>query len=613
MIRRSLFTKLFLGNLLILVLIVSASGIVAYVSLEDYVSALSAAHQERVAALLARMVESLGPAPEPTLDRMVKGLARPKDAPGIDVAEALPYADVRLTLVAADGHVMADSVADPLTMRNHRTPDRRELLAAFEGRPGIDIRRSDTLGVWFRYVARPVVRNGQVVAAARTAMPLKGLAQGTGVLRNVLFWASVTALAAGVLLAVFINGIWYAPLRRITIAARRIAAGNLGGRARITGSDELAQLGTALNAMRDNLAGQIRLISAQREDLRTVVNNLREGVLALDAEEHIVLMNQAARDLLTPEAEEDAVGRHIQAVVRIADVVEIYEEAVRGGRPAGRQIEVEQRGQRRHLDVHATPLTLPRANEIGGLLVVRDVTDLARTAAVKAEFVANASHELRTPLATVRAAVDSLLAVPPDDVEALEKISSILDRHVARLENLTIDLLDLHIVEGTRKPLALSEIRLGALADWLRSNFALKAADKQVRLDVQTEDPEHALRSDRKLLELILHNLVDNAIKFTPPGGRVECRLQRDTATVEMCVADTGCGIRPEDQPRVFERFYQADTSRSGDAQMRGTGLGLAIVKHAAERLGAQVRLESELGRGTTVCVGVPDRGAAVV
>jgi two-component system phosphate regulon sensor histidine kinase PhoR len=242
------------------------------------------------------------------------------------------------------------------------------------------------------------------------------------------------------------------------------------------------------------------------------------------------------------------------------------------------------------------------------LVVVRDVTDLVRAAAMKAEFVANASHELRTPLASLRAAADSLADIGPADREDLARVAAVIDRQIRRLEALTHDLLELHRIESAKRPLSLEPISPASLVDWLGTEFAARADEKGVTFEVTAPAPDDLFTSDRQLVELVLRNLADNAVKFTPSGGRVACAIERQDDGMRLRVTDTGCGIRREDQPRVFERFFQADASRSGEGQARGTGLGLAIVKHACERLGGTVSLESELGLGTTVTVLVPDR-----
>jgi two-component system phosphate regulon sensor histidine kinase PhoR len=334
-------------------------------------------------------------------------------------------------------------------------------------------------------------------------------------------------------------------------------------------------------------------------------------MIATNAEGQIVLINEAASKLLLVD-QPHLKGKPFGAVVRHPDLVDLHDRARASTTPIRRQFETSTDAGRRVVEAHGVKVP-PGPSQISRLLVLRDVTDLAEMAAMKAQFVANASHELRTPLATIRAAVDSLSAVETDDAAGLAKLRVILDRHVRRLEEMTKDLLDLHMVESAKFPLRMQPMTLDDLAEWVGSQFCDRASEKGLTLIAKAEGPEHSFASDRKLVELILRNLVENAIKFTPAGGRIACGFETGEAGILMRISDTGCGIRREDQPRVFERFYQTDAARSGDAKLRGTGLGLAIVKHAAERLGAKVELQSDLGRGTTVTVLLPPMTNAAV
>jgi two-component system phosphate regulon sensor histidine kinase PhoR len=424
-------------------------------------------------------------------------------------------------------------------------------------------------------------------------------------LRDALPWALLTGVLAAAGLAALIRHIWYAPLRQIARAAGQIASGSVGQKVRISGSGELAHLASAINQMRDSLSGHMELINTQRDDVQRVLANLGEGIIALDGEGRIALMNPASSELLGIQAD-SAIGSYLQSVVRVAGVVDLYNQACATRVPARRQIELERPGGRRHLEVQATRLEHDAPGGIVGLLVIRDIGDLVRAADMKAEFAANASHELRTPLATLRAAADSLADVGPGDEQALEKLRDILDRHLARLEAMTSDLLDLHVVESGKILLRTEVIGFEELAHWARANFAGPAQAKGVEFQVHVPEQAGSIRSDRKLLELILRNLLDNAIKFTSSGGSASCRIEPADGGMTLTVADTGCGIAPEDQHRVFQRFFQSDAARSGDSRTRGTGLGLAIVKHAAERLGGRIRLQSCTGQGTTVTLSLP-------
>jgi two-component system phosphate regulon sensor histidine kinase PhoR len=601
--RTSLFLKLFLGNFLLVGIVFLVGGIVSYRSLSDrYVSGV-AEHQDRLAAIAQQYVEHLWPLPDGELDRICKQFAAAKvQGDALAAGQDFP---IRLTVIAQDGRVLGDSQSDPAEMENHKTPARPEMLKALAGQTGLDVRRSETLSVEYRYLALPVRHGDGVVAAVRVATPMVAIAEAQAVIRNILIGAAIAAIAAFVLIGLVGNWLWYRPLQRLAAGARRIAAGDLDHRVEIRGTRELAQLALALNEMRENLARQIRTVTAQRENLRQVVANLSEGVVAVGGDGRIVVANAAAQELLAPGGA-DLVERRFEAAVRHATILDAWNRALAGRKRVHRQIEIPVKGARRHVDLHAAPMPTPGAGGVAGLLAIRDVTDQALAAAMKAEFIANASHELRTPLATLRAAVDSLIAEAGGQ-EPTANLAAILDRNVRRLENLTADLLDLSAVEDLRHEVAVQPIDLGSLADWARAQFGECAAQAGLALEASAGPPGGALASDRSLVELILRNLLDNAVKFTPAGGRVALKIERQGDRARFNVSDTGIGIRPADQPRVFERFFQADSARTGGAA-RGTGLGLAIVKHACERLGATVSLESEFGVGTTATVLVPDR-----
>jgi two-component system phosphate regulon sensor histidine kinase PhoR len=594
--RLSFFTRLLLGNLLLIGVIIAVSGVASYRQINaDYQRAMRA-EQARTARIMRHYFQTIWPRGQAAIDAECKGL--------------LGGASMRLTVIAADGTVLGDNQADPAHMVNHKTQDRPEVLAALAGRADSDVRTSETLDVDFRYFAEPIEVDGKVVGATRIAMPIEAMDQRSGIVRNSLVLSALMGGVVAAALAVLLSWIWYSPLRRITLTARAIASGKIHRRVRITGPKELAELGGALNEMSESIADKMRQIEVQRGNLATVVRNLREGVVALDAAGCIVIANTAARRLLDVK-EQDVQGRQLQEVVRVADVVTALGRVGETGRAVARQIERDIAGATRILDLLAIPVAEPSAEGIRFLLVVRDVTEQVRTAKVKAEFVANASHELRTPLATIRVAVDSLESVGPGDREEFDKIRQMLDRHTASLEEMANDLLSLHAVETAGQRLRLEEIETGFLAMWAREQFAVPAGEKGVALEVDAPRGDDTIASDLTLVQLILQNLLDNAVKFTPVGGSVACLLKVDGDEALLRVSDTGCGIPAELHDRVFERFFQVEPARSGAARTRGTGLGLAIVKHAAERLGGTVALQSQPGKGTTIEVRLPASASA--
>ncbi len=596
--RRSFFFNLFLGNLLIVAVIIAFGGYVISLQLEDYHQQSEREIQQRLTDLSQEYLESLwlrwGNEPA-RLEAFAKKALQP--ALGVH----------RLTVIGRDGKVLADTSETPAAvMENHKTTDRPEVMGALEqGRGTWDRRSSETHGIEYQYYAKPIRQNGEIVAVIRIAKPLRALSESKGFIgRSLLIGAGAAAFAA-IVLGFWTSWLWYTPLRQITRAAESIAAGRLEGRVHVGGSKELAQLAAALNDMKRNLSTQIDVIEEQRANLNTVLGNLQEGVLAMDRDDSVVYINDAAVDLLGLGSREDATGRHIQKVLRNVQIAELYMKVREVGEPARRQVELAREGPRRRIHAIVSPVE-GKSQTITCLLLMQDITEVAQAAAIKSEFIANASHELRTPLATLRAAVDSVLTLAPEEYGSMPDLAVMLDRHVSRLENLTADLLDFHAVEQAGVNLKLADVHLSEIASWIQQQYTDKAGQHGVELDLSVTPEDAAVRSSMRLLELILQNLLDNAMKFTPSGGRVCCTIDLDEDYLTMRVSDTGPGIKPKDQPRVFERFFQAESSRTGDSRIRGTGLGLAIVKHAVERLEGSVSLDSKVGIGTTVTVNIP-------
>ena len=588
--RFNLLIKLFMGNLLLVGIVIAIGVTVSYRHLNTSFLRNNRTHQDRAAELAVNYFQDLWPIPDTQVNQSARKL--------------FAGSAMRLTVIASDGRVLGDSIAKPGSMSNHKTPDRPEVLAAIEGRNGADTRLSETMHVEFRYLARPVRQGDTTVALVRLAMPVRAIAEDQALIHNALFWTISATVGAAALLALLMSWIWYAPLKQITETAEQLAAGNLDARAKVSGTDELARLADTLNDMRDNLARQIRTVETQQQQLRSVVDNLREGVIALDKTGHIVLVNQSASELLDLPAE-DLTGREFKSVVTGGGVLDLYHKLMAAGDSIDGVINAPGNAMR-ILDVHAARVAAGAPGGIAVLLVLRDVTEIAGAAAMKAEFVANASHELRTPLATIRAATEALGDAGACDPEVIAKVTAILNRHITRLEQMTNDLLNLHLVETPGTQLNLTDISPASLVARIREDHADSAQSKQIELVVSTDSEDFVFASDATLLQLIVDNLLDNALKFTPAGGKVTAALTSDADNVTLKVTDTGCGIPPEIQDRVFERFFQARASRSGDTAVRGTGLGLAIVKHATDRLGGELTLASRPNEGTTVTVTFP-------
>ncbi|HEU5322258.1 MAG TPA: ATP-binding protein, partial [Methylomirabilota bacterium] len=386
--------------------------------------------------------------------------------------------------------------------------------------------------------------------------------------------------------------------------ARRMSEGDFAARAPVRSVDEIGALGRALNAMAGRLRDKIADFEQERGKVGAILDGMVEGVVAVDGHEAIVLMNERARAMLGvgPGRGE---GRPFLEVVRNADIHEIFRasRAAPAGVPAGREL-VLTHPARRILQVNAVPLRLG-AEGPGLVMVLHDVTALRRLEQVRTEFVANVSHELRTPLTAIQGYLETLLGGAVEEPEHARRFLETAFRHTERLGRLLNDLTDLSNIELGKVSLRLGPVRLDEVVESTLAIIAPRAEAGRVALHTDLVPPSLTVHADHDRLAQVLINLVDNAVKYTPPGGSVTVRARAASPErAELAVIDTGIGILPADLPRITERFYRVDKARS--RELGGTGLGLAIVKHLVLAHGGELRIESPQQQGTTVRFTLP-------
>jgi two-component system phosphate regulon sensor histidine kinase PhoR len=379
-------------------------------------------------------------------------------------------------------------------------------------------------------------------------------------------------------------------------AAAHMVHGELETRTRAHGSDELAELGHALDLLAANLRDAMRDLRSERDLLRGILASMQEGVLVVDQDDHTVHMNPAIRAMLL--LGEDAIGRPLIEIIRNADLMEMLGRSRSGLDRAAVELELGGFKPRRLL-AHASPLP----DRPGDMLVVLvDVTNLRRLESIRKDFVANASHELRTPVASIRSAAETLRSAL-DDPEAAIGFVDILERNAERLQRLVEDLLDLSRIESREFALRTENIDLSEFLDRVLPLYQDRFDRKRMPLS-QTIPPGVLIRGDRRALEMIFSNLLDNAVKYCPEGTPVRIEAEATGPKVRVIVADQGPGIPPQHLPRIFERFYRVDAGRSRD--LGGTGLGLAIVKHLAEAMESTVGVDSQPGEGARFSITLP-------
>ena len=495
----------------------------------------------------------------------------------------------RVTLIDPEGHVRGDTEFDRASLaqlQNHR--DRPEVRAALDSASGVgrNERLSASTNEPQMYVA---VRGGPIgLAVVRVSTSLASVdVQVHAVQRGVAAAGLIMLIAAG-FVAWLIARLMARPLLRIADAARDIAAGRPAKFPDLQ-VPELANHVDALRAMHHELERRFEDLRREREESRTLVEALSDGVLAADRRGIVVSTNAAARQLLGYD--EDEPLPPLAELFHDRPHRALMREVLSGAVVEGRELGLGERT----VVISARPL------EDGGiLLVLSDVTDVRRLETVRRDFVANVSHELKTPLTAIAGYAETLVAEAPD--KQANQFAQTIVENARRMQRLVDDLLDLSRIESGAwapepKPL---RVQAAALEAW--APFEDRARERRIQLETTTNSD--TIQGDADALRQIFTNLFDNALRHTPTGGRIRVATERAGSDTLIRVTDTGTGIPADHLPRIFERFYRVDPGRS--RQEGGTGLGLSIVKHLVEAHGGRVEAHSELGRGTTILLYFP-------
>ncbi len=518
--------------------------------------------------------------------------------------------NTRITLISAGqpgapvGDVLADSDAVPGQMENHS--DRPEFKEAQQGRTGVSIRRSPTLGVDMMYVAVPVVESGRVVAVVRTAIPLTRIDHAL----NDLYWRiGLSTLLVAVLAAViglYVSRRISRQMREIKEGAERLAGGDFAHKLFVPRTEEFAAVAESLNRMAEELDDKIGTLTRERNEREAVLSSMVEGVLAVDLDERIIAVNAAAAGLIGAEPAA-AEGRTIQEVLRNPDLQRVVAQTLSGQEPVEADIVMRVGAEDRYLQANSTLLRAgdDDASPVGVVVVLNDVTRLQRLEAVRRDFVANVSHELKTPVTSIKGFAETLEDGALDDPETARRFVRIIAGQADRLNSIIGDLLALSTLEQREHEprLSLEEADVGDVVHVAVEVCGPKAQAKAITIAVSCTSRVLAAVNP-PLLEQAVVNLVDNAVKFSPAGSAVEVALNEAPDEIVISVSDHGPGVAREHLPRLFERFYRVDKARSRD--LGGTGLGLAIVKHIAQAHGGRVSVDSRVGQGSTFRIHLP-------
>ncbi|HMP06133.1 MAG TPA: ATP-binding protein [Lacipirellulaceae bacterium] len=513
-------------------------------------------------------------------------------------------ASLRLTVMAVDGKVLADSQLGSAVavegMENHR--DRPEVIAAMRDGKGVSRRTSPTIGGVHKYLAMRWDINERPVGVIRASASIDGVESQLAMLnRRLAFCAGATALAAAAVAA------WMAaqatgPLRRLTAASIALVHGRYDQPFSVALGEagEFEIIARGLGQAAHRLAQSERQLRSTNQTQATVLEGMSESVIAVDREEHVLFANRSAGRLLSFRPD-DVRGQPLLEAVRSHELREAVHRALRTECLATCEL-TWRVGAPRTFDVLATPL--PGEPSPGVVLVLRDVSEVKRLEQMRHQFIANVSHELKTPLSSIRAYTETLLAGARNDPAHCQRFLMRIDEQAARLQDLILDMLSLARIESGQTSLEFMDVGVARVVRRCVADYESQAAARELTMENHVQDENLRVNADEEALRQILGNLVDNAVKYTQPGGRVSIHASPTGNMIEIAVLDSGIGIPVEHHARLFERFYRVDKARS--RALGGTGLGLAIVKHLTQAMGGSVSVASEPQKGSTFTVRLP-------
>lgn len=517
------------------------------------------------------------------------------------VEEIARIARARATVIDPEGKVIAETDREAATLGSHL--ERPEIQEARVRGRGSATRYSRTLQEEMIYVALPIRKDSEIAGYIRLSRPLDDVKKSIEEFTAILLQSFLIILVSSVVVAFLFSRKLTTPIRDMEHFTERLRKGGTPGTLMISSSDEIGQLAENINYMVDELQKRIAALQEEKAKVEAAFSSALDGVLILDHQGRIETVNRGMWAMIG-ERYSDLVGKTPLEAFRNLDLQKALDRYRGSGMPISQEIELGEE-EPVMLDVNITPIRGVDATEGKTMLVFHDVTRLKKLERMRVDFVANVTHEIRTPLTAIMGFVETLQEGAIEDRETAKKFLSTIARHAERLHRLVEDLLTLSNIEMGEMRLCFESVSLSGIVESVMNIIQVKARKKKIEIVSEILEDLPLVRADRDRLSQILINVLDNAVKFTPEGGKVT--LTATTATggeVAVRVTDTGIGVPRDEVGRLGERFYRVDRTRS--RELGGTGLGLSIVKHLMAAHKGRIEIESQLGRGTTVSLCFP-------
>lgn len=510
----------------------------------------------------------------------------------------------RVTFIDLKGKVIGDSGVERIKLKdveNHRY--REEVKEAFAGQIGKAIRRSNTVGIDYMYIAVTFSKGEEIFGITRLAFPLYEIKKLNDQIVAAVAFSSIAALISAIALSIFYSGKVTRPITHLTEFATKIADGDYNQNVYIKTGDEIEVLGNTLNDMGRKLNETIEEMESNNSKLSSTLFSMKEAMIAVDMDYNIIMINHAAKELFN--IGDDVIGQYILKVIRNNRLHQVFEDILKKQYIGEQEIEF---GEEDILKINTSYIrSVKDQNLIGVLALIENITQIKKLENMRKDFVANVSHELRTPLTSISGFLETLQNGAADQPAVRNKFLDIISIETSRLKRLIEDLLILSDIESgkdksTKKEEA--DVKKALLDVLTLLDQGIKK--KELKVSLVMPEEEVVIQGNADRFKQMMLNLIDNAIKYSHEKGSIEILVKKKLSKVILSIKDEGIGISQKHQKRLFERFYRVDKARS--KKVGGTGLGLAIVKHIVILFDGKIKVKSKEGEGTIFTVILPER-----
>ena len=572
--KKSIFSKIFGGYILIIFALSSLVLIFSFRTIKShYINTLTNNLENLAFTFKLSVTPLLKEQRFRKLDELVKNLGK--------------NIDTRITVIAPDGTVYADSEKDPKLMENHKS--RPEIIKALQGKIGRSLRFSTTVREQMLYVAVPIKSKNKIIGILRASLFIREINTLLNHLKIRILQIVLIIILFSLIGALIFSRSLSKPIRELADASQKIAHGDFNIKIFLKNEDELKELADNFNYMTEKIKTLVTDLTLKKEELNGIISSIQEGLIVVNKEGRIVLYNESFKRIIQTDS---ISGKFYWEILKSVEISELIKRSINEKKNLSCEVELNEK-------MFLFSITF-LADKEEVIMFLHNITEFKRLEKIKKDFVVNVSHELRTPLTAMKGYVETL------DGEVKETGKHYLDivgKNTDRLINIVQDLLLLSGLEEKGIKLELETVDLNHLVETVLKIFKQKAETKNIKLNLISDGEKPVLIADSFKLEQMFINLIDNAIKYTE-RGEINILLSKNSREVKIEIKDTGIGIPREHLPRIFERFYVVDKSRS--RKLGGTGLGLSIVKHIVLLHDGTIDVVSKPRIGTTFTIKLP-------